>query len=304
MSATSLGFIHGLCVALAHRLEPERIFVILTAYLDESGTHGGDGTPDNPASDATVMAGMMGTTAQWMRFNREFDRLRRRDGFRIFHAKDFRRGAGEFSGWSYEKCERFILDLYESVSVDRLMFGTTFRLDNEKFKSEYLADRPRKPQLDTAYGFCFRNCVFTFALEAERRLAHHKRWKETKIGFVLESGHRHVGDAERIYSELKAEVQGWGLDILGPLTFATKKESAELSIGDCLAHTALSMDKAVRKGTHDLSLFGSGERGKSNLAHVVYAHGGLAEHRQKFIETAPMRKHLMKVAASSSGRIQ
>ena len=32
------GFVGELCVALAHRWGPERIFVILTAYLDESGT--------------------------------------------------------------------------------------------------------------------------------------------------------------------------------------------------------------------------------------------------------------------------
>ncbi len=36
-----MSFARKWCIAFAHRLEPERIFVILTAYLDESGTHDG-----------------------------------------------------------------------------------------------------------------------------------------------------------------------------------------------------------------------------------------------------------------------
>jgi Protein of unknown function (DUF3800) len=54
--------------AFAHRWEPERIFVILTAYLDESGTHGG--------SPVTVMAGMLANARQWKAFERNFQRLK------------------------------------------------------------------------------------------------------------------------------------------------------------------------------------------------------------------------------------
>jgi hypothetical protein len=57
-------YVRELCIALAHRWEPERIFVILTAYLDESGTHG-----DSPI---TVMAGVMANATQWARFEAEF----------------------------------------------------------------------------------------------------------------------------------------------------------------------------------------------------------------------------------------
>src|ERR1700730_13762739 len=42
-----------LCIALFHRWRPGRIFVILTSYHDEAGTHGG--------SPVTVMAGVMAT---------------------------------------------------------------------------------------------------------------------------------------------------------------------------------------------------------------------------------------------------
>jgi hypothetical protein len=46
-------FVRRLCVTLFHRWRPGRIFVILTSYYDEAGTHGG--------SPVTVMAGVMAT---------------------------------------------------------------------------------------------------------------------------------------------------------------------------------------------------------------------------------------------------
>ncbi len=77
------GQIAELCIALAHRWEPERIFVVLTAYLDESGTH--DGSP------VTVMGGMLANALQWTRFEQAFGLIKKRHGFKIFHTKKFKR---------------------------------------------------------------------------------------------------------------------------------------------------------------------------------------------------------------------
>ena len=41
----------SLALALFHRLEPERLFVIVSAYIDESGTHG---------SPVTILGGVVG----------------------------------------------------------------------------------------------------------------------------------------------------------------------------------------------------------------------------------------------------
>jgi hypothetical protein len=56
-----------LCVALAHRWEPDRQFMILTSYLDESGTHGGD---------VTIMAGFLADARQWRKFEKRTTKLR------------------------------------------------------------------------------------------------------------------------------------------------------------------------------------------------------------------------------------
>lgn len=76
---------------LGHLWESEDLFLILTAYFDESGTHG-----DSPA---TIMAGLLGNSLQWGRFQTGIDDLRRRYGFRIFHAIKFKKKVGEFEGW-------------------------------------------------------------------------------------------------------------------------------------------------------------------------------------------------------------
>ena len=106
---SAVGSIRELSFALFHRWEPERIFVILTSYFDESGTHAG--------SPATVMAGVMGNVAQWNRFERGIATLKWKHGFRILHTKDFKQRTGEFSGWSPERCLRLIDEMADITAV-------------------------------------------------------------------------------------------------------------------------------------------------------------------------------------------
>jgi len=69
------GFTRELCSALAHRWQPERIFMfVYTAYLDESGTHGG--------SEVTIMGGMLARAEQWERFQKAYNELKKKCGFR------------------------------------------------------------------------------------------------------------------------------------------------------------------------------------------------------------------------------
>ena len=89
------GAIANLSVALFREWRPERLFVIFTAYLDESGTHGG--------SPITLMSAFLGSARQWQNFEKDYVKLRRIYGFSVFHAKDWRDTDGEFEGWSRQK---------------------------------------------------------------------------------------------------------------------------------------------------------------------------------------------------------
>ena len=55
-------FIHELCIALEHRWKPGALFMLLTAYFDESDTHG-------PAP-TLIMAALLGNSRQWEIFGR------------------------------------------------------------------------------------------------------------------------------------------------------------------------------------------------------------------------------------------
>jgi hypothetical protein len=49
-------FVRELCVVLEHRWRPQELFVLFTAYLDESDTHG--------TAPTVIMAGFLGHARQ------------------------------------------------------------------------------------------------------------------------------------------------------------------------------------------------------------------------------------------------
>lgn len=62
--------------------------MVLTAYLDESGTHAG--------AKVSAMAGFVGNARQWRKYEKRTASLFKRYGVRVFHAIDVRRGDGDF----------------------------------------------------------------------------------------------------------------------------------------------------------------------------------------------------------------
>jgi hypothetical protein len=230
------------------------------------------------------MGGMMGTAAQWVRFETGFAKLRRRYHFNVLHMLDFKKAITEFDGWDSSKMVNFLRDWDALIGAGQIMEGVTVRIGNAAYKEEYIGDRPRKPRLDTAYGLCFRNRALHLLLEAERRLGHDKRWEDTRLHFFLELGHKNAGDAQRIFNELKTDFSKIGNNTLATITFAGKKDCPPLVVGDFLSHAVRSMDQVQRSTTRPVEeFFGNGHRGKSNLTHITYKSGGLANVREQLI---------------------
>lgn len=210
--------------------------LILTAYMDESGTHGG--------SPATVMSGAMANARQWSRFQGRLDVMKQRYGFRVFHAKDFKALSGEFRGWSAEKCWGFIHDF--GIAGAGLMEVVTCSLPNADYAHSYkrVASDPARLRLDTAYALCFRYCLTHLIMEVLRRLGHHKKLLQANLNVIAESGHRHAGDAKRVFDEIKEELEGLGCHTLGSLTFAKKDECDPLMLADYLATGTFRLEVA------------------------------------------------------------
>jgi hypothetical protein len=137
--------------------------LVLTAYLDESGTHGG--------SAVTVMGGILAKESQWAAFQSHFDRAKRNYGFKIFHSKKFKRRDGDFAGWPQEKCSASYWDLAMITSRDdAFVEGVVVSLDNEAYDIHYKAgEKPRRLRLDSRYGLCFRECLLLFVREGLKR---------------------------------------------------------------------------------------------------------------------------------------
>jgi hypothetical protein len=232
------GFVRELCIALEHRWQPEELFLLFTAYLDEADTHG-------PAP-TVIMGGFLGTARQWEIFDRRLRALQRRDGFNIFHVKELKSRSGEFAGWADEKCMRLIHDLAALVR-DTLAEGLTVHLERDRYLNEYRAPPvPKKMILDSQYGVCFRACMRQLL---DIVMADGKRHR---LHIVIEKGHVNLGDTIRIFDDLKRRLKvRRGLDVLGTITAARKHEAAPLMVADFLASSYSMIRASQQRGGID-----------------------------------------------------
>jgi Protein of unknown function (DUF3800) len=89
-------------------------FAVLTAYMDESGTHDAEGR--EPGSEVAAIAGYVASYKQWVRFQRGWRRVLNKFGVEIYHAKDCAHRKGEFKGWSDDKRRNFYIALTEVIN--------------------------------------------------------------------------------------------------------------------------------------------------------------------------------------------
>jgi hypothetical protein len=129
---------HGEARSVSHiiQLTSAMPWEVLSAYLDQSGTHG-----DSPS---TVMGGMMARADQWGAFEKRFGGIRDRHGFRVFHTKKFKRRGGDFEGWSGPQGLALIADL-RHLTCTSFTEGVAMLLDNAEFDRDYkFAKTPKR----------------------------------------------------------------------------------------------------------------------------------------------------------------
>jgi hypothetical protein len=212
--------------------------VLYTAYFDEADTHG--------PSPTIIMGGCVGTAPQWQIFGRRLRGLQRRDGFKVVHVNEFKAKTGEFSGWSDAKCKKLVEDLTTLVR-DHLTEGLTVHLERDRYLSEYRTPPiPKKMNLDSQYGVCFRACmrqVLAIVMEDG---------KNHRLDVVIEDGHSNVNDCVRICDDLKRRLrQRRGIDLLGRITVAKKQQAPLLMTADFLASTYSMMRASKAAGGLD-----------------------------------------------------
>jgi hypothetical protein len=112
--------------------ERSKVFCVLHAYLDDSGTH--------DSSPVCVVAGYFGSERHWTRFDSKWRAVL--DSFAIeeFHANKFWAfvdGANvtEFKGWDEDKCQRLITSLLKIIAESSRLYPVGCMVDMNEWKA-------------------------------------------------------------------------------------------------------------------------------------------------------------------------
>lgn len=246
-----------------------------TGYLDESGTHG--------ESPVTIMGGLLAHAGQWKVFEKKFSAAQKKHKFNVFHTKKFKKRDGDFKGWTDKQCEALILD-FPSLIGQGLTDCICVTLDNEAFVNSYkIQDKPKKFQFDTKYGLCFRMCLYHFLLEVGKR---HFKKQFPHLHIIVEDGPKNLGDATRIFLEVKKSLSFIGIDILQTITPAKKDSCGQLMMADFFAHTGF-MQATGQMSAPAIELPANlprlAKRRHTSVAHYASTPEGLANIREHMI---------------------
>jgi Protein of unknown function (DUF3800) len=263
---------------LQHQWLPGSLFLIITGYLDESGTHGD--------SVATVMGGAMASARQWERFEERFRVISQKFGFTVFHTKKFKHAQGEFRGWNNTK-KQALLDAMAEASEGVLMSGATMAVNNAEYQRDYrkTPGDPRKLVLASKYGLCFERCLEHFILEAMKRK---HRGSYPSLYVVCESGAANAGDALRVFNEHKGFMEWKGIPMLQTLSFESKDSSAPLMLADFFAHTRWLHEQHDVRITPEMIVPEGSKRAR--VTAINYEPGALAELKKHWIARLEQQK--------------
>lgn len=151
--------VHSLAPCIYHQWAPHRLFAFmastqLTAYIDESGTHG--------PSPLTVMAGFVGYADQWDKFDSEWKNLLASNRLDYIHGKELLHGSGQFkdrSKWNLDARAALAIHI-APVPLRYARYSISVVLNNRIYDEHYIGSdrklRKHKHPIDSKYGVCCR----------------------------------------------------------------------------------------------------------------------------------------------------
>jgi hypothetical protein len=212
------------------------IVTLLTAYLDESGTHDG--------SHSIVVGGVIASQSEWDAIlHRWIDALNRR-GVKYFHAADFSNRQGEFKGWTESECRSLMADLL-LVFEDFVILPVGIGVSRDRFsriRAEKYSEIPDDP-----YGFCVAETI--------QRIIYigNEIKPEPAIAVVLEERQKQKSllpirnlDFELQYPEVRKHYK------LASLAIADKKIHRQLELADFVAYELFKANLAPSFESGDL----------------------------------------------------
>jgi hypothetical protein len=165
--------------ARAPRAAKPRANMILTSYLDESGTHGGD---------LTVMAGFLADARQWRKFEKRTTKLFVRFRVDIFHTIDVKHTDKDFEGWPVDRKIQF-LDEFHHIINETTELGYAAILREEDYKYYLSLPWSKKARKDARYTLLFRACMAD-AIDGVLSVGRLRHGSEPRLSVVLEAAIR------------------------------------------------------------------------------------------------------------------
>jgi hypothetical protein len=201
----------------------------LIVYLDESGTH--------DQSPISVMAGYVGTAAQWERFGQSWSTLLISAGIQHVHAVDLFKRTKQFKGWTAGDVNAFAVNL-DGIIAAHLQLGFSVVVRDDDYRTVYRSGAPTRLPQDSKYGVCFRGSLAfapSYIASELKALADPKFAQGVVMDFVLEDGHRNVGDARRLFTMFKADALDEWRELVGTFD-VVKKPAPGAQAADFLAY--------------------------------------------------------------------
>jgi hypothetical protein len=146
---------------------------MLTAYFDDSGT--------SPSQNVAVVAGYMGSVAQWDRFVVAWRLMLDEFGVRVIHRTDLESFEGEFKGWTPEKRTALVKKAQKIIKDKK---HTYIPVGSAVIKADFDEIVPKRLQNHVGghYGWCVTESLVLANHWAQK--AKHK----DPISWVFEAG--------------------------------------------------------------------------------------------------------------------
>lgn len=234
MIPSDLGSVGALTLSLFHKWEPKRVFVLITAYLDESGTHG---------AQLMTVAGFAAKAGQWVDFEKKWRRLLKRNELTHCHARMLYQTKGQFKGWPFSRRASFVQEIAK-IADRHTLFGFTVMLRKDEFEQYYRCNNTNsKAKLDSMYGLCVRGAISFIANSAAGLVGR----DDLEISFVLEEGHRNAGGAVEVFNQIKQHGPPDLVRCLRTISFGSKAEFPGLQAADINAYRSFQDEQKEPK---------------------------------------------------------
>jgi hypothetical protein len=252
----------ALALSLFGEWREEALFMILTAYVDESGIGG---------EDHCTVAGFIGKLGRWNAFNKDWRKLLSKSPGKpgYVHLIEIEKKRPPFQDWTTGDIQAFYSKGIK-LAKRHTEFGISVTVSREDHKA-YREGCPPGTTPDSAYGLCVLMLIdFVVSFFRDGGEKHKPR-----VNFIFDQG-RHTGAAELIFKEMKTCYDDCGR-ILGDYSSGSIKDHYGLQIADYFVARARRLEGSPLIKEARIATEGDAQE-RARTGPAPFFHVGLNEH--------------------------